>query len=200
MDAADYNAIQGRTFDELCHRFLEPLPADVLHRMERIVSAARIDDGSTVLDVGSGTGALIPLVRRRRPGRIVACDLSRGMLAELARRHPDVERHRMDVRDLALEAQSVDVAFMNAVFGNLVDKGGALANVARMLRPDGRLVVSHPEGRAFVERIAQEHPFPITPLPTREDLERLLERAGLMLVDWIDEPKLYLALGLRRAS
>lgn len=194
MDVARYNDLQARAFDELSARFLEPLPADVLARMERIVDAPAIRPGETVLDVGTGTGALIPLIRRRRPARIVACDLSRGMLEQMARRHPDVEVHQVDVGMLALPAAAIDVVLMNAMFGNIADKEAALANVARMLRPGGRVVVSHPEGRAFVAAIAQTDPFPITPLPTREELEDLLAGVGLALVAWVDEPKLYLAV------
>src|SRR5574341_208637 len=51
---------------------------------------------------------------------------------------------------------SVDVVLMNAVYGNIADKPAAQRNVGRMLRPGGRLVVSHPEGRAFVDRLRAE--------------------------------------------
>jgi SAM-dependent methyltransferase len=191
------NAAQQRTFDELCFRFLESLAEDVLERMGEIVDAARIAMGEPVLDVGTGTGALIPLIRSHHPGRVVACDLSGKMLEENARRHPDVELHRCDVRDLALGADSVDVVFMNAVFGNIADKDGALRNITRMLRPGGRVVISHPEGRAFVERIAQTDPFPITPLPTREELGSFLAGFGLDMVHYVDEERLFVAVAVK---
>lgn len=174
---------------------MAPLPEDVLGRMERIVAAPRIVPGEIVLDVGTGTGALIPLIRRYGAARIVACDLSGRMLAEHARRHRDVERHQCDVRDLALGAGSIDVVFMNAVFGNIADKEGALRNVVRMLRAGGRVVISHPEGRGFVARIAQTEPFPITPLPTRAELRAFLGRHGLTVIHYVDEEKLFIAVG-----
>jgi SAM-dependent methyltransferase len=122
------------------------------------------------------------------------------MLEQVARLHPDVERHRVDVRDLELPAASLDVVFMNGMFGNIADKKGALRNVGRMLRAGGRVVISHPEGRAFVAGIARTDPFPITPLPSREEAEALLGAAGLTLRAYVDEPRFYLCLGTRPSS
>ena len=89
---------------------------------------------------------------------------------------------------------------MNGMFGNIVDKVGALANLVRMLSPSGRIVISHPEGRAFVERIARAEPFPITPLPSEMEARELFSAFDLTLVRYVDEEKLLIALAERRAS
>jgi SAM-dependent methyltransferase len=191
------NTLQAERFDELCERFLEPLPPDVLQRMERIVAAAGIQPGETVLDVGTGTGALIPLIRRHRPGRMIACDLSARMLEQVARIHPDVERHQVDIRLLELRGASIDVVFMSGMFGNIADKQGAIRNVGRLLRPGGRLVISHPEGSAFVAGISRTEPFPITPLPSREEASALLGAARLSVRDYVDEEKLLICLAIK---
>jgi SAM-dependent methyltransferase len=197
---ARFNRVQSQRFDALQGRFLEPLAPDVIERMERIVAAAGIQAGEVVLDVGTGTGALIPLIRRYRPGRMIACDLSARMLEQVARLHPGVERHRVDIRDLALPGTSIDVVFMNGMFGNIADKEGAIANIGRMLRSGGRVVISHPEGRAFVAGIARRDPFPITPLPSPEQAEALLVAAGLALRDYVDEEKLLICLAIKERS
>ncbi len=194
---ARFNRLQSQRFDELHRRFLEPLPPDVIERMERIVAAPRIQPGEVVLDVGTGTGALVPLIRRYRPGRVIACDLSARMLEQVARLHPDVERHQVDVRDLKLRDCSIDVVFMNGMFGNIADKQGAIRNVGRMLRSGGRVVVSHPEGRAFVAGITRTDPFPITPLPSAEQARALLGASELTVRDYIDEEKLLICLAIK---
>ena len=67
----------------------------------------------------------------------------------------------------------------------------------RLLRPAGRVVISHPECSAFVAGIARTEPFPITPLPTREEASTLLGAAGLTIRDYIDEEKLLICLATK---
>ena len=194
---AHFNEIQRQRFDEHYDRFLEPLPGDVVERMARIVAAASIAKGETVLDVGTGTGALIPLIQSCEPASVIGCDLSSKMLDQVARLHPGVERRQCDVRDLVLAGESIDVVFMNGMFGNIADKSGALRKLRRMLRPAGRVIISHPEGRAFVARIARSEPFPITPLPGSEEARALLEEHDMSLTDYVDEERLYIVVGTR---
>lgn len=197
---ARFNEAQRQTFDRLYDRFLVALPPDVVERMERIVAAAAIQGGETVLDVGTGTGALIPLIQRYRPALVIACDLSGKMLAQVARRFPEVACHQCDVRDLQLPGASIDVAFMNGMYGNIADKAGALANLTRMLRPGGRVVISHPEGRGFVEQIAREQPFPITPLPSEEEAHEFLGPFGFTVRQYTDEEKLLLVVAVKAGA
>ena len=77
------NRAQRELFDKLYHLFDPPLPEGVPERLEKIVRSAEITEGDFVLDVGSGTGILVPLIQRYKPGRVWACDLSVAMLRQL---------------------------------------------------------------------------------------------------------------------
>jgi ubiquinone/menaquinone biosynthesis C-methylase UbiE len=200
MDEAQRTRLNDRqreTFDNLYDRFLVPLPQDVLERMAHIVAAASIQKSETVLDVGTGTGALIPDIQRYSPREVIACDLSGKMLEQVARRYPDVTCYQGDIRDLQLADVSVDVVFMNGMFGNIVDKAGTLKNIARMLRPGGRAIISHPEGRAYVARLARTEPFPITPLPSLDDARALFGAVGMTVTQYTDEEKLLLVIAIK---
>ena len=197
MDKEDrirFNRAQSESFDGLYDRFLVDLAADVVERMGRIVAAGAIAPGETVLDVGTGTGVLLPQIHACEPGRVVVCDLSEKMLEQVAHRHPQVERHHCDICDLDLPADSLNVVFMNGMFGNIADKPRALRNVARMLRPGGRAVISHPEGRAYVEQIVRSDPFPIPPLPSEEEAQALFEACGMHLRQYTDEERLLIVV------
>src|SRR5512137_2560290 len=85
------NRLQRDLFDKLYHLFDPPLPDGVIERLEEIVASGNIVKGATVLDVGSGTGVLVPLIQRRKPEHIYACDLSEAMLEQLGKNYAPVE-------------------------------------------------------------------------------------------------------------
>ncbi len=87
---------------------------------------------------------------------------------------------------------------MNGMYGNIADKPAACENAARMLRRGGRLVVSHPEGRVFVDQLRANSDLFIESLPTKKEFKSVLERLGLKVITYRDEPKLYLMVAQKR--
>jgi SAM-dependent methyltransferase len=193
-------AHQRRRFNELVDVFDVPQPPDVVERLGQIVSAARLRRGEVVLDVGTGVGVLIPLVKSYLPSAIFACDLAEKMLQRVREKYPEVRTYQADIAFLTLDPASVDVIFMNAMYGNIADKRRACQNAARMLRTDGRLIVSHPEGRAFVDQLRVTSDLFIESLPTREEFQALLSPFGLEAITYRDEPNLYLMVAQKRKS
>ncbi|MCI0421593.1 MAG: class I SAM-dependent methyltransferase [Acidobacteria bacterium] len=183
---------QRRRFNELVDVFDTPQPPDVMERLGQIVSAARLRRGEVVLDVGTGVGVLIPLIKFYHPSVILVCDLAEKMLQRVREKYPEVRTYHADITLLTLDAASVDVIFMNAMYGNIADKPHACQNAAQMLRPGGRLVVSHPEGRAFVDQLRVTSDLFIESLPTREEFQDLVRPLGLEVVTYRDEHQLYL--------
>lgn len=199
-DTRQVAAHQRRRFNELVDAFDTPQPQDVMERLQQIVGAARLHLGEAVLDVGTGVGVLIPLIKSYRPTVVSACDLAERMLRRAREKHPDVRTYRADIALLKLDPASVDVIFMNAMYGNIADKPRACRNAARMLRSGGRLVVSHPEGRAFVDQLRMTSDLFIESLPSREEFQALLQPLGLEVVTYRDEPNLYLMVAQKRKN
>jgi len=186
------NELQRKAFDKLHRLFEPPLPEGVPERLERIVASGEIAEGATVLDVGSGTGILVPLIREYEPARIYACDLSEAMLGRLGENYAYAETILADVRDLRLPDGSLDVVFVNACYPNIVDKSTGFSNMGRMLRPGGHLVISHPLGKSFIEVIRKGTPFPLDDFPERAEAKTLLRAFGFSIKSFIDEPELYI--------
>lgn len=187
------NRLQRETFDKLYHLFEPPLPECIPERLEKIVEHGKIRRGDTVLDVGSGTGILIPIIKKYEPRRIYACDLSAAMLEQLnSKKYPDVETIVADVRDLRSPGTSIDAVFINACYGNIVDKQGAFSNLSRMMTPQGHLVISHPLGKSFVRSMRERASFPLDAFPEKPEAERLLRTFGFEIETFIDEPNLYI--------
>jgi ubiquinone/menaquinone biosynthesis C-methylase UbiE len=194
------NELQRKAFDKLHRLFEPPLPEGVPERLERIVASGRIAEGAEVLDVGSGTGILIPLIRTYHPARIHACDLSEAMLGRLRENYAYAETILGDVRDLGLPDGSLDVVFVNACYPNIVDKRTAFSNIGRMTRPGGHLVISHPLGKSFIEVIRKGTPFPLDDFPERAEAETRLRSFGFSIESFTDEPELYILVAAKEAS
>ena len=183
---------QRRRFNELVDVFDQPQSPEVMARLREIVASAELRPGAVVLDVGTGAGVLIPLIQSCWPSSVMACDVAEKMLQRVRDKYPGVRIYHTDIASLDLASTSVDAIFMNGMYGNIADKPAACSNAARMLRLGGRLVVSHPEGRAFVDQLRATSDLFIESLPTKEEFEALLEPLGLEVIAYWDEPKLYL--------
>jgi demethylmenaquinone methyltransferase / 2-methoxy-6-polyprenyl-1,4-benzoquinol methylase len=114
---------------------------------ERAVDRAEVVPGSDALDVCCGTGDLALELRRRigPDGRVVGCDFSEPML-ELARHKSGeeglpVEFGWADALDLPYGDASFDAVTIGFGARNLADLERGLAEMTRVLRPDGRLVI-----------------------------------------------------------
>jgi ubiquinone/menaquinone biosynthesis C-methylase UbiE len=97
------------------------------------------------LEIGSGTGYFsLNLLQIGLIERLVATDLSPGMLGELAataeRLGLDLETATTDAERLPFEDQSFDLVFGHAVLHHLPDLPAALGEFRRVLRPGGTLV------------------------------------------------------------
>ena len=192
------NRLQRKLFDEYSQLFEPPLPEGVPERLEEIISCGKIVEGDTVLDVGSGTGILIPIIQKYKPSRIYACDLSGDMLNQLRENYSSVKTILADVRDLRLPDQCMDVVFMNACYPNIVDKAGAFSNISRMMKLNGRLVISHPLGKAFISSLKTRMPFALDDFPEEPKASALLKSFGFEIATFIDEPNLYILVALKR--
>ena len=114
---------------------------------ERAVDRAQVGPGSDALDLCTGTGDLALALRRRigADGRVVGSDFSEAML-ELARRKSGeeglpVEFGWADALELPYGDESFDAVTIGFGARNLADLGRGLSEMARVLRPGGRLVI-----------------------------------------------------------
>ncbi|MFC5380972.1 arsenite methyltransferase [Aquipuribacter nitratireducens] len=112
-------------------------------------AVADLHEGETVLDLGSGAGTdLILSARRVGPtGRAVGLDMTEEMLERARTAVADAGLDNVDLLHGTIEAvplpdASVDVVISNCVVNLSPDKAAVLAEVARVLRPGGRVGIS----------------------------------------------------------
>jgi SAM-dependent methyltransferase len=113
------------------------------------IAVAELHEGEVVLDLGSGGGIDVLLSARRvgPTGFASGIDMTDEML-ELARRNAaeagatNVEFRAGRIEAIPLADASVDVVISNCVINLSTDKATVLAEIARVLRPGGRMGVS----------------------------------------------------------
>ena len=152
-------------------------------------AVADLDEGETVLDLGSGAGAdvLISAHRVGPAGRVIGLDMTEEML-DLARRNAaeagaeNVEFIHGYLEEVPLPDASVDVVISNCVINLAADKGVVLAEACRVLRPGGRFAVSDviadPGMEAATRADMQAWTGCVAGALTREEYQRALTSAG----------------------
>ena len=137
-------------FDDVAARY--DLTNDVLAlgqtRLWRraVVNAVAPVPGDVVLDLAAGT-ATSSQPFRDRGAYVVPCDFSLGMLRVGRARQPDLPLIAGDALHLPFGNAVFDAATMSFGLRNVADVHQALAEIARVVKPGGRLVVcefSHP--------------------------------------------------------
>lgn len=122
------------------------------HRWRKLVVAGiNAKPGEKVLDLAAGTGASsLPIAATG--AQVVPCDFSLGMLRVGKKRHPQLGFTAGDALKLPFNDQVFDVVTISFGLRNVADMDLALSEMARVLKPGGRLLIcefSHPVFKPF---------------------------------------------------
>lgn len=108
------------------------------------IARANLAPSADVADIGTGTGFVIEGLRGR-VRRIVGFDANDAMLAEARRKFsaaPEITFERAESLALPAADASFDAVFANMYLHHTPDPAAAIAEMARLLRPGGRLVIT----------------------------------------------------------
>jgi arsenite methyltransferase len=157
-------------------------------------AVAQLNEGETVLDLGSGGGIDVLLSAQRvgPTGKAYGLDMTDEMLA-LARSNQEkagvqnVEWLEGTIEEVPLPDESVDVVISNCVINLSGDKPRVLREAARVLRPGGRFAVSdviaNPDMDDATRRDMAQWTGCIAGALTRDEFEEALDAAGFTDVE-----------------
>jgi ubiquinone/menaquinone biosynthesis C-methylase UbiE len=170
-------------------------------KLGELVEQFMIGEGDAILDVGTGTGILLPLLGKAigPKGTLVAIDFSLKMLLAAT-------RHRFEILPTFINAGVAAIPFREGSFDRVTcfsafphfpDKKRALAEMMRVLKKDGSLFIAHLHS---VEEIAHLHrevggSVHQDRLPDRDMMVELMSEAGLHGIRVENEPGRFLARG-----
>jgi SAM-dependent methyltransferase len=162
-----------------------------------------VGGGWAVLELGTGTGALIPCLQEWAPGaRLVSVDLAGEMLRRARQRCPDVALVQADAHRPPFAASWFDLVVCHNCFPHLADKPAALQALVRLLRPGGHLLILHDLSRERVNAIHSSGGPAIQNdlLPPGDETGRMLARAGFVDVRVEDTEERYVVAGRWRGD
>ncbi len=139
-------------------------------------------DAPVALDAGCGEGYGLALLRDAGAGRVIGVDLDEPTVAHARARYADadagIEVVAAELREVPVPDDTVEVVVSFQVIEHLHDIPGFLAELRRLTRPGGRVLIATPNRLTFTP----DSDTPVNPFHTVEftagELERLLTRAG----------------------
>lgn len=184
--------IRARTWDA---KFGDDMPA-----YAAAVAEAAIGAGSTVIDLGCGTGRALPTLREAvgETGTVVGIDHTRAMLdvARASGRARTAVPVQADAQHLPVRDRCADAVFAAGLVTHLPDLRAGLRELSRVTRTGGTLVLFHPSGRAALAARHGRALRPGEPLD-RDVLDAAMQATGWRLATYDDAPHRFLAIATR---
>lgn len=172
-----------------------------LEKVQYITELLKIQSDDKILDVGTGTGIMIPFYEKYLVnGRVVAVDYSEKMIA-IARSkypeevHPLISYRVSDVYELKYDNE-FDLVVCYSCFPHFVDQLLALKILSKALRKGGRLVVGHSDSARKINGVhinggvEIENDF----LPTMEILKHMMKESGLTVTFERDDEDYFICI------
>lgn len=195
MNAKDYFDNAAETWDE---RFHTPKLSQFL---EKLVPQFGLTSGQKILDVGTGTGVLIPhLTKAVEPdGSVTAIDFSEKMVQKCNKKHSYLKNVKVkvgNIEETTFQPESFDAVICFGVFPHLDHKEKALHNINNTLKAEGKLVIAHALSTKELKAHHKNASSAVMhdTLPEKAEMTQLLQQTGFTHISIKDEPGLYLCI------
>jgi demethylmenaquinone methyltransferase/2-methoxy-6-polyprenyl-1,4-benzoquinol methylase len=167
-------------------------------KIERLIALGELGPGQLLLEPGCGTGRMSQVLARvvGPAGRVVSLDISQAMVQACRLRVadlPQVQVRHAALEDLPIPTPGYDRIICHQVFPHFDDQEKALSRMRRMLKPGGLLLVVHFVSAAEINDTHRKAGTAVAQdmLPSREDMRRLMQGAGLALLSLSDDQEGY---------
>jgi len=185
-------------FNQMADTWDETISEKDITKLERMAQRLDLKPGSTVLDIGTGTGVFIPFLLNRigKDGRLVALDIAEEMLKKAQAKgfNGDIKYLCADVTNIPLNDEIFDAVVCYSSFPHFHNKPKALNEIKRVTRRGGRLLICHTSSRAAINEIHRTIPAVQNDIiPDKSEMQEMLLTAGFVNIKVEDDSESYLA-------
>lgn len=175
-------------------------------KIETIIEMLELPDGASVVDVGTGTGILLPYIHSKigPNGLITAVDISRKMIdrAEEKFNFENVDYLVADVLKLKHARGKFDYIVCYCVFPHFKNQKKAVSKLAALLKEGGKLAICHSQSRSEINGLHAKINGAVAGarLPEMSVIRQYLSEAGLSPGLEVDDENMFLAVGTKTNS
>jgi ubiquinone/menaquinone biosynthesis C-methylase UbiE len=159
---------------------------------------AEVPKSAAILNVGTGTGAVIPVLMQRYPdAQITSIDLAWEMLHRARQRVRTARLVQCDVHTLPFPTHSFSIVICHNSFPHFIDKSRALDECKRVLKQHGKLVILHDLNKRMVNHVHHRASSSIIQndlLLTNDEMRLMVLKSGFKECKFWDEDTYYLVI------
>lgn len=169
-----------------------------MDRINRILTLAQVTTGDRVLDVACGTGILTQPLLDRGVAAILAVDLSENMIEKARSKYDDPRVHFEALDFLTFGETGFDQVIVHNAYPHFLDKPALVSAISRALKPGGRFVIAHSDGREQINTCHHKLDVVISERlrPVEEEACHFTDSFHIDVQ--VDEPDLYVLSGTRK--
>jgi demethylmenaquinone methyltransferase/2-methoxy-6-polyprenyl-1,4-benzoquinol methylase len=190
-------------FENLAESWDAMQPPDRDVKLEKLLSSFKpvLSGSRLILEVGTGTGVLIPILKKLSPNaHVAAIDLALAMLKQANLRCKTGLLVQADAIQLPFPALHFQSIICHNSFPHFPDKGSTLTEFFRVLTVEGQLIILHDAPREKVNAVHMHASDPTIHqdmLPGKDDMHTLFHNAGFEDINIEDTEDHYFAMGQR---
>lgn len=176
--------------------------------IDNVIDYAKLSDGDYVLDVGCGTGVLVPYILNKigNSGAVIGLDVSNKMIEQAKNKLSDdrVKFIDGDIYKYKFENNNFDKIFVFSAFPHLHNKKESLEIFYDILKAGGKLIIFHVESsddiNFFHSNKVKNPVLKKDYLPNLDEIRKIIDLSKWEFISMKDTDGLYLVLLQKRKT
>ncbi|MFR3558362.1 MAG: methyltransferase domain-containing protein [Paraclostridium sordellii] len=166
-------------------------------KINLLLSKLDIKSNERILDVGTGTGVIIPFIKAlNKGGYIKGVDISTGMLNIAKEKYKNLENIEFEIKDVEEEEiyEKYDKIILYSMFPHLENKTKTVKTlINKNLNKNGKLIIAHSNSREFLNNMHKEKDKSVSKarlIPVNNQ-RKIFKKNGLKVLEAFENDQIY---------